>query len=477
MPTRVATFFRSHTNSFEVTAESKKTPKATKRSSSRPKIEDRTPSASSSLHSEDNSVKMPSKRLSLGLSSPKASLTKIPQHHNASLEMIIESPPLVFYGAASSSSGALLSGQLILHINEDFVSFENFNMRLAIEVTRKKPFHAHCEECMHQNTELQNWKFMEGPATLRRGEHTFPFSFLLPGHLPASMKGNLSIIDYALRATVTPKNGESIKLMKSLDIKRAICPADTPRKSIRIFPPTNLTANCELPSVIHPIGQTMVSLRIDGSVKRNPDTKSQTQWKLKRLNWRLDETQKTISPACPKHALKAGSDEAKKGIAHQDVRTIGTDEMKSGWKADYSTPDGSIELEFPMTIRGDSKPICDLKSEDGTEVSHVLVVEMIVAEEFCPTNRPNQITPTGAARVLRMHFNTTLTQRAGMGISWDEEQPPLYENVPASPPGYGGFVEDYMGSPIPDIPDYEDLEPLDSMAGPSIVGATANLHI
>merc|ERR1712098_741188 len=172
------------------------------------------------------------------------------------------------------------------------------------------------------------------------------------------------------------------------------------------------------------------------------DTKTQTQWKLKRLNWRLDETQKVISPACPKHALKAGNDESKKGIAHQDVRTIGQEELKSGWKSDYSTPDGSIELEFPMSIRGDAKPICDLKSEDGTEVSHVLVVEMIVAEEFCPTNKPNQITPTGAARVLRMHFNTTLTQRAGMGISWDEEQPPLYENVPASPPGYGGMVEE-----------------------------------
>ncbi|KAH6724225.1 hypothetical protein BKA61DRAFT_25824 [Leptodontidium sp. MPI-SDFR-AT-0119] len=473
--TGVATFFRSHTNSFDISSDLKKGPKAPKRSSSRPSISDRTPSTSgSSLHSEDNCVKMPTKRLSLGLHSPKTSLTKIPQHHNASLDMIIESPPLVFYGTATASSGALLSGQLILNINEDFVSFEDFKMKLAIEVTRKKPFHAHCEECAHQNTELQNWKFMEGPATLRRGEHTFPFSFLLPGHLPASMKGSLSIIEYVLRATVTPKNGEPINLKKSLDIKRAICPSETPRKSIRIFPPTNLTANCELPSVIHPIGETTVSMRIDGSVKRNADTKSQTQWKLKRLNWRLDETQKVISPACPKHALKAGNDEAKKGIAHQDVRTIGQEELKSGWKSDYSTPDGSIELEFPMSIRGDAKPICDLKSEDGTEVSHVLVVEMIVAEEFCPTNRLNQVTPTGAARVLRMHFNTTLTQRAGMGISWDEEQPPLYENVPASPPGYGGFVDDYRGSPIPD---YEDLEPLDNITESPLAEATSSLRI
>jgi hypothetical protein len=279
------------------------------------------------------------------------------------------------------------------------------------------------------------------------------------------MKGGLSAIDYVLRGVITPKIGEPIKLAQTLDIKRAIYPSDQPRHSIRIFPPTNLTANCELPAVIHPIGETNISMRMDGVVKRNSETKTQTQWKLKRLTWRLDETQKSISPACAKHAAKLGNvDDAKKGMAHQDTRTIGTDEMKSGWKADYSSPDGMIELEFPFGIRSDSKPICDMKSEDGTEVSHVLIVEMIVAEEFAPIKKPTQVTPTGAARVLRMHFNITVTERSGLGISWDEEQPPLYENVPASPPAYlTGNSELYEGDPIPD---YEDLTPLDEAESP-----------
>ena len=199
-------------------------------------------------------------------------------------------------------------------------------------------------------------------------------------------------------------------------------------------------------------------MRMDGIVKRNADTKTQTQWKLKRLTWRIDETQKTISPACPKHAAKLGNvDDVKKGIVQQDVRTIGTEEIKSGWKTDYTSPDGSIDMEFQFGIRSDTHPICDLKAEDGTEVSHVLIMEMIVAEEFAPIKKPTQVTPTGAARVLRMHFNLTVTERAGLGISWDEEQPPLYENVPASPPGYGRS-DVYEGEPIPD---YEDLAPLD----------------
>lgn len=277
------------------------------------------------------------------------------------------------------------------------------------------------------------------------------------------MKGAITAIEYVLRATVKPKDGEAILLTRPLTVKRAICPSDIPRKSMRIFPPTNLTANCELPSVIHPIGETTVSMRIDGAVSRNAENKTQTHWRLKRLSWRLDETQKGISPGCAKHAAKAGTDETKKGIAHQDVRTIGEEQLRSGWKADYSTPDGCIEIEFPISIRGDSKPICGLKAEDGTEVSHMLVVEMIVAEEFAPTNRPNQVTQTGAARVLRMHFTAHLTERAGMGISWDEEQPPLYENVPASPPGYVlGSTEMFTA----DLPGYADLSPLERPEDP-----------
>ncbi|CAG8957139.1 hypothetical protein HYFRA_00009340 [Hymenoscyphus fraxineus] len=466
-------FLRSLSGNFPEVQEAKK-PQSQRRlsnsqSSSRPTISDRTNSNISVQMMMDRSVKMLAetrrdgvahKRLSFPrMHSPKTNNRNSLQSHHASLDAVIESPPLVFYGPAASSTGALLSGILKLHINEDFMTVESFKMVLELQVGRKKPFHAHCQECLHQATELTSWNFLQGPATLKRGEHDFPWSFLLPGHLPATMKAALSSIDYVLKAVMVPKTGESLKLSRQLDIKRAIYPSLEPRHSIRIFPPTNLTAKCLLPNVIHPIGESTMTMKMDGIVKRNPDTKSQTQWKLKRLTWRLDETQKQISPACPKHALKTGAGEgAKKGVPHQDTRSIGSAELKSGWKADYSSTDGEIEFEFPFGIRPDANPTCDMKTEDGTEVSHVLVVEMIVAEEFAPLKKPNQITPTGAARVLRMHFNITVTERAGLGISWDEESPPLYENVPVSPPAYAN-TELYEGAPIPD---YDDLLPLDS---------------
>jgi len=396
------------------------------------------------------------KRLSLsmpGLHSPKSS-SKSLSSSLAALKVNIESPPLVFYGNTTGSTGALLSGQLTLQINEDFMAIESFKMTLACEVTRKKPFHSHCPECSNESTELTSWNLLQGPATLKRGEHSFPFSFLFPGHLPASMKGTLSTIEYILRATVNPKIGDPVKTSHVLDVKRALHPGDNPRHSVRIFPPTNLTANCELPPVIHPIGESSIHMRMDGIVQRKADTKTQSQWKLKRLNWRLEETQKMISPACAKHAAKLGNvEESRKGIQHVDLRVIGEAEIKSGWKGDYTGPDGCIETEFNFGITPNSHPICDLKAQDGTEVSHVLIVEMIVTEEYAPIGKPKQATPTGTARVLRMHFNVIVTERAGLGISWDEEQPPLYENVPISPPGY---VNDAQP-----IPDYEDLPPLD----------------
>lgn len=159
-----------------------------------------------------------------------------------------------------------------------------------------------------------------------------------------------------------------------------------------------------------------------------------------------------ISPACAKHAAKSGAVEGeRKGMAHTETKLLNTDELKSGWKCDYSAgASGSIEMMFPFSIRGDMTPLCSLKAEDGTEVSHALIVEMIVAEEFAPIKKPSQITPTGAARVLRMHFNTTVTERSGLGISWDEEMPPMYDDVPDSPPHYpmsrpGSLISRSMG--------------------------------
>ncbi len=154
-------------------------------------------------------------------------------------------------------------------------------------------------------------------------------------------------------------------------------------------------------------------------------------------------------------------------MLHSETLILGNNELKSGWKTDFDTIGGEITAEFEASLNTKTihKATCDVESPSGIEVKHNLVLELIVAEEFCPNKNTQMITPTGAARVLRMQFALIVTERAGMGISWDEEMPPVYEDVPASPPGYGSsdrndgawggaVMEDYHGPEL----EYEDLE-------------------
>lgn len=169
-------FFRSHSseNHIDLTQEPKKVP----RHASPARLSThRNPSSTGAVKPNEKSAMVDSKRISLGgLGTPKGSNKSVPQHVPARLDVIIESPPLVMYGTTAQSTGALLSGQLRLTIAEDKIAIEKFQMRLVIDVTRKKPFHAHCNDCANQSTDLTSWNFLQGPATLRKGMYCRPIS-------------------------------------------------------------------------------------------------------------------------------------------------------------------------------------------------------------------------------------------------------------------------------------------------------------
>lgn len=169
------TFFRpAHTSSFDPPTDIKKT---NRRSSSskrtKPKIGERSPSSSgSSLISQDGSVKMPEnplKRLS-NILQPKHSASTL-QQQSASVELVIESPPLVLYGSAASSSGALASGVLKITVHDETWNICTMKMKLNMEIKRKKPFHSGCPECTHEVTKMEDWNFLTAPVTtLSRGK-------------------------------------------------------------------------------------------------------------------------------------------------------------------------------------------------------------------------------------------------------------------------------------------------------------------
>jgi len=320
-----------------------------------------------------------------------------------------------------------------------------------MEVSRKRPAHGGCADCAKTVESLMAWKFILEQVTLPKGVHSYPFSYLFPGNLPALNDNALSRISYALMAAATTIDGDEISFRRPIKLERAILPGSD-KNSIRIFPPTNLSATVTLPSVVHSGGDFLLDVRLDGTLNRTKNTR----WQLRKMAWRIEEHSKALTAPCKHHTLKFTP------ATHEDMRIIGSGEIKRGWKSDFDTADGKIELEVHAGIPAFAEAACKLEpTTSGISVGHTLIVEMIVAEEYATSLHARGSTPTGAARVLRMQFLLTVTSRSGMGISWDEEAPPTYEDVPMAPPKYP------TGEPQPAF-QYADFSNLDEASSENV---------
>lgn len=473
MPHRVANFLRTSSNNI---AHIKK-PTSHSRSSNSGNSSPYTSDGEDGLYHASgpvvpHAVKMPdlaevvkkTHRLSLPFGRSSKDSSSASSNSSLAISWSIESPPIVFHGNVEESTGALVSGQMFLDVKEDVLEIDSFAATLKVHVVQKRPFQGHCSECQNQHTEIKAWSFIVQPTTLRRGKHAFPFSVLLDGHLPASLDTPVLSIAYEFKseACVARSPGSSsspcapLKFERPLVVKRSQPVHDMPHHSIRVFPPTNIKVSAHYMTVIHPTGANKVSLRLDGLSSHNNKGKTIDMWKLKKVTWRLEETIKTVAPACEKHTPHVTAENAsKKGIARQEVRLLGEKLIHDGWKSNYSTTDGTAEFEFDYCVNQrkgrELKFACDSKSRDGTEVTHSLLVELVVSKEYAPESKPHLSSPTGTGRILRMHYGVVMTDYPGMGVSWDNEAPPVYQDVPPSPPGYPVEVG---------LTEYDDLEPL-----------------
>ncbi|KAM6515251.1 Endocytosis regulator [Fusarium solani] len=358
-------------------------------------------------------------------------------------------PPVVFHGNAEDSTGALITGQMFLDVKEEAVEIGSFSASLKLHVFQKRPFQSHCTDCQNQYTELQAWQLLAHPTTLRKGRHAYPFSILLGGHLPATMDTPLAAISYEFKADAYVTRGINstsgtcapVRFERTIPVKRSLPENEIPHHSVRVFPPTNIKASAHYNNVIHPTGTNTVNLRLDGLMSRNEKAKTIDFWRLKKVTWRLEETIKTVAPACERHAPAQAQDPEKKGLPRNEVRVLGEKHLHEGWKSDFTGTDGKVEMEFDYfanQYKSHSKELkyaCDTKSHDGIEVTHSLLIELVVSREYAPEGKPQLATQTGTGRILRMHYGVVMTDHAGMGVSWDNEAPPVYQDVPPSPPG------------------------------------------
>lgn len=405
-------------------------------------------------HSHDKPAKSKDRSASKGTRDKDGSPAPVARKA-ISLDMIMESPPVLFIDNPQQSTGALISGRLQITPTSGDVTLSSIIMYLECTTTTSKPVEQRCRECSSQVTDLYEWDFLSKPKTFAtlNGTQDMPFSHVIPGHLPATTHGKIGSIDYSLHVRAKTSEGQETEFRRELQISRAIRPGPE-KHSVRIFPPTNLNLRVTLPNIVHPIGDFPVECRMTGITSKREET--QTRWRLKKLSWRIEEKETMISPACSKHASKIGGEG--KGVQYENTREVGSDELKQGWKTDFD--DGQIEGEFMAWLDSSLKPQCGVDAPNGLKIVHVLVMELVIAEEWAPNKKPQQATPTGAARVLRTQFSLNVTQRAGLGIAWDDEMPPMYEDVPASPPHYHhGENLEYHGTDLDEDVERLNLSP------------------
>lgn len=200
----------------------------------------------------------------------------------------------------------------------------------------------------------------------------------------------------------------------------------------------------------------------------------------------------------------------------EEIRVLTQKTLNNGWKSDFNAPlnnkntnaCGAIELitdincmslnsgifaikksassQYPQDLskymdyveNRNVKMICDVEDPIlGIYVSHILSLEIVIAEEIIQNQNGSPIinntttkgktinVPTGAARILRMQFRLNFSERSGMGIPWDDEVPPFYDDIKfMSPPSYSQSNSSHHYNPalinqtVEDI-DYDNLEP------------------
>ncbi|KAI5957969.1 LDB19 [Candida theae] len=226
------------------------------------------------------------------------------------LSIALESPPIILYGSPSESTGSIISGLLRLITTRE-IELERVTLTLKQTMRYTKPFLipnssaiANCKNCTDRIEELARWDVLTSHFNFTTGNHAYPFSHLLPGSLPPTSKlgsaNSHSFIKYDLIAEVIATDSlQNKKLVLPINISRSVLRGPD-RNSLRVFPPTEVTASAVLPNVVYPKSTFPIELKLDNLVNES----QQRRWRMRKLIWRIEENIKIKAHVCQKHAEK-----------------------------------------------------------------------------------------------------------------------------------------------------------------------------
>lgn len=232
------------------------------------------------------------------------------------LQIRMESPPIVLYGTPVDLAGAIVSGLIFLDTTDDATKIDFVTLKIVQRIRYSKPFMISltsvtlCKDCQVRSTDISRWNVVNAPTVFNKGRHAYPFSDLLPGLLPPLSKlGSASTntyIQYDLIAEAKGTDDSHVTTVKiPLHISRLI-PRGPDRNSLRVFPPTEVTAGAVLPHVFYPKLSFPIELRLDNIVSAS----GERRWRMRKLAWKIEENVKIRAYTCPKHKHKLEAVEA-----------------------------------------------------------------------------------------------------------------------------------------------------------------------
>ncbi|WRT64078.1 uncharacterized protein IL334_001006 [Kwoniella shivajii] len=129
--------------------------------------------------------------------------------HAPHIEIILDSDHLVMRGAGGDMNPAYLSGRVELDLPQS-INIKELTMHMTGKAKVQFSDGTGSSSKSHHFTHVittHDWSFLQGGKghahTLKAGHHSFPFSFMLDGNLPSSLRTYASdaLIVYKLRAT------------------------------------------------------------------------------------------------------------------------------------------------------------------------------------------------------------------------------------------------------------------------------------
>lgn len=339
------------------------------------------------------------------------------------LNIALESPPVVLYGLPHESTGSIISGVLSVEVgrakspqpdirasleasltptssNRSYgphgspappvsIDLDLVVLRLVQTVHYTKPFMLPqvltCKDCATRRTELARWDVLLATALFPMGSHAYPFSYLLPGLVLATTKlgssASQTYVKYELIAEA--KKGESsTRLVLPIQVLRSVLRGPD-RNSLRVFPPTDVTASAVLPNVIYPKSTFPIELRLENVV----NSKQDRRWRMRKLTWKIEEHTQARVSTCEAHASKltAAEESQRKTKLYKSLKQGGEQGPSKTLGLHHLTVQTSLVLSAPPTLRSGLVPV-NSTEEPGSSLNRDVVPE----PEPEVTNRPDE---------------------------------------------------------------------------------------